>query len=63
MYLFSGSQEFELYGRIISIVQVKIFLSIDILLSNNRTTKSHLCFLGNGNTMLLTKVSHPKIMG
>ena len=30
-----------------------IFLSIDILLSNNRTTKSHLCFLGNENTMLL----------
>lgn len=29
------------------------FLSIDILLSNNRTAKSHLCFLGNGNTMLL----------
>ena len=39
--------------QIISILQVKIFLSIDILLSNNRTTKSHLCFLGNGNTMLL----------
>ena len=30
-----------------------IFLSIDILLSNNRTTKIHLCFLGNGNTMSL----------
>ena len=39
--------------QIISILQVKIFLSIDILLSNNRTTKSHLCFLGNGNTKLL----------
>ena len=39
--------------QIISILQVKIFLSIDILLSNNRTAKSHLCFLGNGNTMLL----------
>ena len=31
----------------------EIFLSIDILLSNNRTTKIHLCFLGNGNTMSL----------
>ena len=30
-----------------------IFLSIDILLSNNRTTKIHLCFFGNGNTMSL----------
>ena len=39
--------------QIISTVQVKIFLFIDILLSNNRTTKSHLCFLGNGNTMSL----------
>ena len=39
--------------QIISTVQVKIFLFIDILLSNNRTTKSHFCFLGNGNTMSL----------